>query len=34
MIDAGLNFAKWILSLAGEHDADGVLNTILQMLGY
>ena len=30
MVNFGLNFAKWILSLAGEHDADGVLNAILR----
>lgn len=29
MVNFSLNFAKWILSLAGEHDADGVLNAIL-----
>ena len=29
MINSGLNFVLWILGLAGEHDADGVLNAIL-----
>ena len=29
MVNFGLNFAKWILGLAGEHDADRVLDVIL-----
>ena len=29
MVNVGLNFVLWILGLAGEHDADGVLNAIL-----
>ena len=29
MVHFGLNLTLWILGLAGEHDADGVLNTIL-----
>lgn len=29
MVNFSLNLAKWILGLAGEHDADGVLNAII-----
>ena len=29
MANFGLNLALWILGVAGENDADGVLNAIL-----
>lgn len=29
MINFGLNLAKWILDKAGEHDADAVLDAII-----
>ena len=32
MANFGLNFAMWILGLAGEHDADGWLQSILDLL--
>ena len=32
MANYGLKAALWILGLAGEHDADGVLNWILGLL--
>ena len=32
MANFGLNFAMWILGLAGEHDADEWLNAILDLL--
>jgi hypothetical protein len=32
MANFGLNLAKWILGLAGEHDADGWLSAILDLL--
>ena len=32
MANYGLNLALWILGLAGEHDADDILNRILGML--
>ena len=33
MAKFGTNLALWILGLADEHDADGVLNWILGLLG-
>ena len=32
MANFGLNFAMWILGLAGEHDADEWLTAILDLL--
>lgn len=32
MANFGLNLAKWILGLAGENDADGWLQAILDLL--
>lgn len=32
MADFGLNLAMWILGIAGEHDADGWLSSILDLL--
>ena len=32
MANFGLNVAMWILGLAGEHDADGWLQSILDLL--
>lgn len=32
MANFGLNFAMWILGLAGEHDADEWLSAILDLL--
>lgn len=32
MANFGLNFAMWILGLAGEHDADEWLSAILGLL--
>ena len=32
MANFGLNLAKWILGLADEHDADGWLQAILDLL--
>lgn len=32
MANYGLKTALWILGLAGEHDADGILSWILNLL--
>ena len=32
MANFGLNVAMWILGLAGEHDADGWLQAILDLM--